>query len=281
MTDVIVTGGTGFIGRHLLPRLRMEGHRVYPVGSESGDIAESATWMGLPGADVVVHLAARSFVPDSWIQPVEYIRVNLLGTVKALEFCKLHSAQFVFVSSYMYGEPALLPVPETAALSARNPYALSKKLAEEACNFYSDHLGVKITILRPFNVYGAGQHPSFLVPKIIAQVNAGETIRVMDLAPKRDYVYVKDLVEAINAVISSNSSGGIFNIGSGTSHSVDELILTIQGVLGTKLPIESKNERRLGEIMNTVADISTARHCLGWIPRFSLQEGLSDMLGRS
>jgi nucleoside-diphosphate-sugar epimerase len=278
VTDVIVTGGTGFIGKHLVPRLRIDGHQVFPFDTRAGDIAEAATWRAFPDAGVVIHLAARSFVLDSWRQPVEYMRINLLGTLQALEFCRANGARLVFLSSYMYGETDLLPVPESATLAARNPYALSKMLAEEACQFYADNFGVKVTVLRPFNVYGAGQSHTFLVPTIINQARAGGTIRVIDLAPKRDYIYIKDLVDAISSAISLNSSYDVFNIGTGISYSVGELIATIQGIFGSSLPVVSANERRPGEIMDTVADIAAARRDLGWVPRFSLQDGLKDML---
>jgi GDP-4-dehydro-6-deoxy-D-mannose reductase len=276
---VLVTGGTGFIGKHLVPRLRLDGYKVCPVDSKSGDISESATWRGFPDAGVVVHLAARTFVPDSWVQAAEYMRVNLHGTIQALEYCRACSARLIFLSSYMYGEPEFLPIPESAQLAVKNPYALSKMLAEKACQFYSENFGVRITILRPFNAYGAGQANTFLIPSIIDQVLAGTTIRVMDLAPKRDYIYVKDLVEAITTIINLNSSDGVFNIGSGISHSVEELIGAIQNVLGTTLPFASVGLRRPGEIMDTVADITAATQAFGWSPHFSLYEGLADMLG--
>jgi GDP-4-dehydro-6-deoxy-D-mannose reductase len=276
--DVIVTGGTGFIGKHLVPRLRIDGHQVFPYDTRAGDIAESDTWRTFPDADVVVHLAARSFVPDSWSQPAEYMRINLLGTVQALEYCRAHGARLLFLSSYMYGETDLLPIPESASLAARNPYALSKMLAEETCQFYADKFGVRVTILRPFNVYGAGQSPAFLVPSIIGQVLGGGIIQVMDLAPKRDYIYVKDLVDAVSDVITLNSNDGVFNVGTGISHSVEELITTIQGICGTSLPVKSTNERRTGEIMDTIADISAIHRAIGWKPRFSLHDGLKDML---
>jgi GDP-4-dehydro-6-deoxy-D-mannose reductase len=278
MSDVIVTGGTGFIGKYLVPKLCNDDHQVYSVDSKSGDIVDPATWRGFPAADVVVHLAGRSFVPDSWSQPSEFMRINLLGTLQALDYCRAHSASFIFLSSYMYGEPALLPISESTELAARNPYALSKMLAEKTCQFYADSFGVKVTILRPFNVYGAGQSASFLIPSIFDQARAGVAIRVLDLEPKRDYIYVKDVVEAISAVINLNVKGGVFNLGSGNSHSVAELIAEIQEVLGTTLPVVSANERRPGEIRDTVADITAVRHALGWVPRFSLHEGLADML---
>lgn len=276
--NVLVTGATGFIGKHLVERLVSDGHQVFPMDSSRGDIAEPAVWRDFPKAEMVVHLAARTFVPESWADSDGYLQANFMGTVQALEFCRQRGAHLVFLSSYMYGEPEYLPIPETAPLAVKNPYAFSKMVAEKACQFYMDTFGLKITVLRPFNAYGLGQSATFLVPSIINQALAGGSIRVLDLAPKRDYIYVKDLVAAISDVIRTNVSGGILNIGSGVSYSVAELIKEVQRVLGTSLTVESAGERRPGEILDTVADITAARKTLGWSPKYSLREGLTDML---
>jgi nucleoside-diphosphate-sugar epimerase len=279
VAEILVTGASGFIGSHLVPRLRAEGHHVVAVDSSAGDVADASTWESLPRTDVVIHLAARSFVPDSWRDPAAYIRSNTLGTVGALDYCRTPGARLVFLSSYMYGEPERLPIDESAPVVVRNPYALSKQLAEDACRFYADAYGVAVTVLRPFNVYGSGQNEPFLIPFVVRQVGDGRVIRVKDLGPKRDYVYVKDVVDAV--VRAAEQAGGfcVYNVGSGASHSVDELIAEIQAVRGTALPVEADGERRKDEIMETVADISAARQALGWSPRFSLRAGLEDMLG--
>jgi nucleoside-diphosphate-sugar epimerase len=279
MSKVVVTGGSGFIGGYLVPRLRADGHQVYSLNSEFGDVAEQSTWRAIPACDTVVHLAGRSFVPDSWIRTSEYMKINYLGVIQALEYCREHKAKLVFLSSYLYGETDLQPIPESAELAATNPYAFSKLISEMACRFYANTFGIDIIILRPFNVYGNGQSSNFLVPSIIEQSRSSSTIIVRDLEPKRDYVYVKDLIEAISMIIDLRLNFHIFNIGSGLSHSVEEVISAIQHILGTSLPVKSENFRRSGEIMNTVADISDARITLGWAPRYSLPQGLADMLG--
>ena len=164
--------------------------------------------------------------------------------------------------------------PESTPLAAKNPYALSKKLAEEACEFYSDRFSIQTTILRPFNIYGPGQSDSFLIPTILNHLKAGREIHVKDLEPRRDYVYIADVIEAmVKAVVRADGSG-MFNVGSGTSHSVAELIQCIQKVWGTDLPVRSDGRRRQGEGLDTVADISRARQQLGWTPRFTLRQGL-------
>jgi nucleoside-diphosphate-sugar epimerase len=274
MSRVLVTGPTGFIGKHLVPRLRAEGHEIVEAGRTAGDTADQATWKRLPPADVVVHLAAKSFVPESWDAPGLFVRTNLLGTVEALEYCRAHGARLVFPSSYLYGDVVRQPIAETTTLAATNPYALSKKLAEEACEFYADRFSIQTTILRPFNIYGPGQSDTFLIPAIVKQVNAGKEIHVKELEPRRDYVYVIDVIEAMVKAMARAGGFGVFNVGSGTSYSVSELIQTIQEVWGTDLPVCSDGVRRPGEIMDTVADIARARQQLGWTPRFTLREGL-------
>jgi nucleoside-diphosphate-sugar epimerase len=277
MSRVLVTGPSGFIGRHLIPRFRAEGHEVFAVDRASGDVAEAATWNGFPPADVVVHLAAKSSVPASWAAPAAFLRTNLSGTVAAIEYCRTHGSHLIFPSSYMYGNAARQPIPESAPRVARNPYALSKKMAEEACEFFADRFGLNITILRLFNIYGPGQSDSFLVPTIVNQLKAGTEVHVQDLEPRRDYVYVLDVVEAMVKAAATRRGLSVFNLGSGASHSVADLIRTIQDVWGTDLPVRSDGVRRRDEIMDTVADISRAGRLLGWTPQFTLRQGIEDL----
>lgn len=277
MSRVLVTGASGFIGKHLVPRLRAEGHDVVEARREAGDISDRTTWQGFPPADVVVHLGAKTFVPESWEAPALFIKTNLVGTIEAMEYCRAHGARLIFLSSYMYGDAARQPISEDNVLVAKNPYALSKKLTEEACVFFADRFDLGITVLRPFNIYGAGQSDAFLVPTIVNQLKAGIAIRVKDLEPRRDYVYIVDVVEAMMTAIGSGHGFQVFNIGSGTSHSVAELIRTIQDVWGTDLPVYSDGVRRKDEIMDTVADIERARQQLGWRPRFTLRQGIEHM----
>ena len=275
MSKVLVTGATGFIGKHLVPRLQADGHEIVETGRASGDTTDQATWKRLPPADVVVHLAAKSFVPESWDAPGLFLRTNLLGTVEALEYCRAHGARLVFLSSYLYGDVVRQPIPESTTLAARNPYALSKKLAEEACEFYAERFRIQATILRPFNIYGPGQSDTFLIPAVLNQLKAGQEIHVKDLEPRRDYVYVVDVVEAMLKAMAGAGSFDVFNVGSGTSHSVCELIRIIQDVWGTDLPVRSDGVRRKDEIMDTLADITRAQQHLGWTPRFTLRRASS------
>ena len=278
MAKLLVTGATGFIGSHLVPKLRDHEHEVFAAHSRMGDIADSSTWRAFPDADIVIHLAGRTYVPDSWTDPIGFLRTNVHGTICAADYCRERNARLIFISSYLYGVPEGIPIPENAALHANNPYALSKKLAEEACRFYSDYYGVNITILRSFNIYGPGQDAKFLIPSIVKQVLGGIVVKVKDLEPKRDYLYIDDLTDSFLSAIEKPQRFGIFNIASGTSHSVGEVIALVQKIAKKHLPVHSEGERRQEEVMDTRGDVSRAREVLGWRPRWSLSAGCARIL---
>lgn len=133
-------------------------------------------------------------------------------------------------------------------------------------------------MFRPFNIYGPGQSDKFLIPSIISQIKSADSVHVKDLEPKRDFVYILDFVQAIVKAVNYKEYFKVFNIGSGVSYSVEEIIQTIQDINESSLPVYSENLRRKDEIMNTVADITEANLHLGWSPQTTLQQGLEQML---
>jgi nucleoside-diphosphate-sugar epimerase len=274
MSKILVTGANGFVGKILCNTLKQLNYEVIELHSSAGDIKDSSTWEDLPACDTVIHLAAKTFVPDSWKYPDLFLETNTLGTLRALEYCRKNGSSMVFISSYLYGNPANLPITETAPIYTPNPYALSKKTAEDICRFYAESYQVNSTILRLFNLYGYGQSENFLIPEIILQVLKGKEIHVKDLEPKRDYIFITDFIDAIVRSIEMNKFE-IINIGSGLSYSVAEIIQMIQDICGSKLAVISSSEKRRAEIMDTVADISKAKEILKWTPTTSMYEGLS------
>ncbi len=278
MAKIIVTGSNGFIGKNLINSLSKSGHNIINTSRSHGDIALKVTWDLFQPADVLIHLAAKTFVPDSWADPMAFIENNFNGTLNALEYCRQHKAKFIYLSSYLYGNTSTMPIAESSPLVASNPYALSKKLSEDLCSFYSKNYNVDCIILRPFNVYGPGQSSQFLIPAVLNQIKKSSCVIVKDLEPKRDYIYVDDLVNAIILSVDIKLPYGVFNIGTGLSYSVGELIEVIKKIKGLNVLVESTGERRSGEIMDSRADISNAINILHWSPMYSLENGLKKML---
>lgn len=281
MSKILVTGASGFIGRSLLSRLKGQGLEVIPIDSAVGDIANRGTLAMFAQQEIahVFHLAGKTFVPDSWDDPQAFCQTNVLGTVNVLEFCRKNLIPMTYVSAYVYGHPDSLPIGEDSAIRPSNPYALTKRLAEEACEFYASAYDLPVTTIRPFNVYGIGQAEFFLIPEIISQaLDGGQEITVKDLAPRRDYVYLEDLVTALLTTLNMPAGYRVYNIGSGISLSVQEVIDTIQNIAGTKKKVVCDNVARTNELLDVVADISKAGKELGWHPGFSFHAGIETII---
>jgi len=275
--NVLVTGSKGFIGSLLVTQLQSKGYTVFEWDENNGDI--STTPIELQNIDHVFHLAAQTFVPRSWDEPYSFYKSNTLGTINVLEFCKTKEISLTFISAYVYGAPNTLPIDETHELKPANPYMHSKILAESACKFYSDNFDVKVNIIRPFNIYGPGQSDRFLIPEIILQtLSNSEEIKVQDLSPKRDFVYIDDLIDAILLSMKSDGYFNIFNVGSGESYSVKEIIDLIQKIANTNKDVVSNDNVRKNEIPDVIADISFAKEKLNWSPKFNLEDGLKKLV---
>jgi nucleoside-diphosphate-sugar epimerase len=271
---ILVTGATGFLGRHLVAALESQGRAVRKHSTGDGDIADCP--LPMEGVCHVFHLAGKSYVPESWQNPLAFYRTNVMGAVNVLEHCRQNQAALTLISSYVYGEPQRLPIAEDHPLAAANPYAHTKILAEQTAQFYEQRFGVALTIVRPFNLYGPGQRQSFLIPSIVRQMldPAATSVRVADLRPKRDYVYVADAVMLLLATLQPGVHG-IYNLGSGLSASVAEVAELVSKAAGIRKPLVSADERRPGEILDVVADTSRAAAELDWQPRTSLADGIA------
>lgn len=278
MRHALITGQTGFIGRRLAGRLEHDGVRVTGVSRTAG-LDVTAADLPMSGVDHVYHLAAMSYVPDAWADPAECYRINTLGTMRVLDQCRRAGASMTFVSTYVYGWPAPMPVSERTPANPNNPYAFSKLAAEEACRFYAKTFGVNVSILRLFNAFGPGQGKDFLIPTIARQVldPACAEVVVADLAPRRDFVHVDDVVKAFLAA-PGLPSGQPFNIGSGRSHSVEDVVQACLTAAGVNKPYRARDEKRMNEISDVVADISAIEAACGWRPEISFRDGIKTVV---
>ncbi|HVN19465.1 MAG TPA: NAD(P)-dependent oxidoreductase [Dongiaceae bacterium] len=272
--EILVTGASGFLGRHLVSALESQGYSVRSHSSRDGDIASCP--LPMEGVRHVFHLAAKSFVPESWTNPQAFYSVNVMGTVNVLEHCRRHRASVTLISSYVYGQPKRLPVAEDHPLAALNPYAHTKLLSEDLGRFYEQHHGVRLVVVRPFNIYGPGQTPPFLVPLIIEQALDPQTstIRLKDLRPRRDYLYVDDAIRFLSKTVADDVKG-TYNLGSGQSASVAEVAQLVIKAAGCDKGVVSDDQPRPQEVLDVRADISRAANELGWHPSISLQEGIA------
>tara|TARA_Y100000589_G_scaffold291588_1_gene295184 strand:+ start:9768 stop:10616 length:849 start_codon:yes stop_codon:yes gene_type:complete len=274
MKKVLITGSEGFVGKNLIKYLKNYSFQLIKTTDKSVDLKLSESWNRIEKCDYLIHLAGKSFVPKSWEEPANFIENNTLLITNALEYCRIHKAKLIFLSSYLYGNCKSLPIKENAQLEANNPYALTKLLSEKLCYFYRNNFQVNNVILRVFNLYGPGQPKNFLLSKIIDQVKYENFIEVESLSPKRDYIYIDDLCSAIVKAIDYKGNENTFNIGSGKSYSVKEMIDFIQNIYGTSLDILEKKLVRKNEILHTRADINLAEKELGWFPIFDVKDGL-------
>lgn len=271
---ILVTGSAGFVGKALCERLS-ETYDVLRFDKSRGDITNPDTFIGVNEIDYVFHLAARTFVPDSWIESLDFYNTNVMGTGNILEFCRKNNIPLTYVSAYIYGDTNGTPIKEDSAVNPNNPYALSKCLAEQLCSFYAKYFSMDITVVRPFNVFGEGQPRHFLISKIIDSVTKLEDIELFDLSPRRDFIYISDVIEALIKTMGLKKLGfNIFNIGSGKSLSVKDVVDIIQDSFGTNLTVLSKEIIRREELSNVCADISKSSEILNWQPKVSFTEGI-------
>lgn len=277
MLKIHITGGNGGVGSALSKALVQNGAQLIRAKNTALRIQADGYYEQFDNPeeiDLIYHLAAISFVPDSWENPARFIEINVLGTTKVLEFCRKYNIRLVYVSSYAYGTPQYLPIDENHPVSASNPYGLSKIMGEELCTFYGDHYDLSYLIVRPFNVFGMLKNNKLLIPEIIEQLEKGERIKVKDLSPKRDCVYIDDLIRFL-VLAGENTNNQIYNVGGGSSYSVAEIIAICQDVWGTNLPVESAEIERKNEIPETLCNNNKAKIDLGWEPEFTFKEGIN------
>ena len=308
---VLVTGGAGFIGSHVVDALLGEGHSVAVVDDFSAGISENidrrARFYRASITDteslkrvfaeerpqIVNHHSAQTDVRASMADPLSDARVNILGTVNLLQLSVEHDVnRFMFASTCaVYFEPSYMPMDESHPVKPQSGYGMSKHAAEGYITLYGDTYGLNFKIFRYGNVYGPRQNPkgeAGVVAIFAGQLLTGEQSTIFGDGKKtRDYIYVGDIARANLMAVDSQGDFNVFNLASGREVSDDEIFQAVRDAVGTTVsPVYS--QKRPGEAERVSLDISKAQEVLGWKPTVSLSEGVrrtvayyADQLGRS
>jgi UDP-glucose 4-epimerase len=293
---VLVTGGAGFIGSHIVDQLIIAGHEVVIIDNiSSGNEANLhplATFYRLaiedPGVinvfqqekpQMVIHQAAQTVVQTSVKEPLHDAQMNIIGTINLLEAARLNGvSKFIYASSAaVYGDPQYVPIDELHPVGPLSGYGISKFTPEQYLRVYHNLYGLRYTILRYANVYGIRQDPrgdggvvSIFVDKAISQ--QAYTI-YGDGEQTRDYIYVEDIAKA-NVAALQYGDGNYFNIGTGIHTTLNQLVKELQYVTGNELQTVYE-EARPGDIKHSYFTIAKAMNQLHWSPKVKLADGLA------
>ncbi len=286
MSKVLVTGSCGFLGHHLVKRLKQNGHYVIGIDDLSAgdekwsDLVDNfIEWdicelLELPKVDYIFHTAAIPRIQISIEEPMRTNMVNIEGTLKLLNFAKnLDIKKFIYsASSSAYGNNKI-PFKEDMKPEPLNPYALQKLTGEYYCKIYNNLFNLPTVSLRYFNVYGEDQdydHPyAPVITKFLHNKENGKPLTIYgDGNQRRDFTYIGDVVEA--NILAMHTGNGVINIGNGENVSVNE----VADMIGGERVYE---KARIGEIRETLADNSKARRMLGWKPKTQLKRWIDDV----
>jgi UDP-glucuronate 4-epimerase len=301
---ILVTGGAGFIGSHLVeslldtghqvdalddfndyydPRLKRANlHSVQPrIGIHEADIRDAHAIdriVASGGYDSIIHLAARAGVRPSILQPRLYIDTNVIGTYNLLEAARRSQVpRFISASSSsVYGVLKTVPFREDMALTETiSPYAATKLAAEQLCSNYSHLYGIRAVSLRFFTVYGPRQRPDLAIHKFTRFIHEGKPIdQFGDGSTRRDYTYIDDIIQGVMACLTYEGKlCDVFNLGESQTTTLTELIHAIEEALGKKAVINEMPEQP-GDVPLTYADISKARALLSYNPTTKIKEGI-------
>ncbi len=292
---ILVTGATGFVGRRLVGRLAEAGHAVGAVAIDQHglpaavaryvvDVRDAAGLCEVCAGfapDRIVHLAALSHVGESWRRIPEYFAVNVLGVEHVLAAAR--ECPVLFMSSAeVYGlvPDDAQPIPESRPVSPRTPYALTKAAAERLA------LAAGATVVRSFNLLGAGQAANFALPSFAAQLVAIErgarpVLAVGNLSARRDFVHVDDAISALARLAVDPRPGEIFNLASGGDHSIAELLDRLIALSGLAVRCEEDPEKlRPVDVPRLCGDASRLR-ALGWEPQRGVEAALCDLFAEA
>ena len=302
--NILVTGGAGFIGSHLIQRLLSKGHRVVSVDNMNpyydpalkkarlnqfkknivfyqADIADEKAIEKIfkkHSFDVVCHLAAQAGVRYSLSHPMVYGRSNYMGTLVILECAKKYGvANIIFASSSsVYGDTGVMPFEENAPCDKPvSIYAASKRAGELLCSSYAGLFGMDITALRFFTVYGPWGRPDMALFSFTENILKGKPIELYNGGDmRRDFTYIDDIIDGFMLVLKKQPKGfGIFNLGRGAPAGLKDFVTTLESALGVTAEIINK-PMQAGDVHETYASVEKAKRMLGFSPKVLISEGI-------
>lgn len=284
--NVLVTGSAGFLGKFLVRRLRNKPEvdevlGVDVIPSENTMVCDIRDFGRLEKVceslkpHLIVHTAAQAYVPRSFEDPMEDATINIVGTINILRLTLKYGSELIFTSSAaVYGKPTVLPVPEEHPLNPVSPYGLSKLTGEKYIQLLNPS---KSTIIRLSSVYGIqeGRRHGPVNQIVYSAVNYGSCYVTGDGNQTRDFTHVSDVVSAIELIIDKGLTG-VYNVGTGEEHSINDIIKIVEESLGKKIKVEYR-PKRAGELERNVLDISKIK-AKGYKPQISLKEGVKEVI---
>jgi UDP-glucuronate 4-epimerase len=311
MPNILITGGAGFIGSHLVDRLMSgdanrvtvvdnfndfydpaikraniaahhESNRFELVESDIADATATDELFARSRFDVVVHLAARAGVRPSLEDPLAYEEANVRGTYSLLEAVRRHGVnRFVFgSSSSVYGVNSKVPFSEDDRIAQPiSPYSATKIAAEAACHAYSHLYGMRVVCLRFFTVYGPRQRPDLAIHKFARLIDAGKPIPIFgDGTTRRDYTYIDDILAGVEAAIDYDKSRfEVINLGESETVELRRLVEVIEQAMGKRAILDRQPEQP-GDVPVTFANIDKARRLLGYRPQTKIEAGIEKFI---
>jgi UDP-glucose 4-epimerase len=298
--NILLLGGSGFIGSHLTDQMLASGHEVsiyHATGTNRQNIAHIESDIRiiegdfnngdfaavLRGVDVVVHLINSTFPGSSLGNPAYDIQSNVISSIRLLDACRdAGISKLVFLSSggTVYGIPQYAPIDELHPLNPISPYGISKLMIEKYLAMYHHHYGLDYTVLRLSNPYGSRQDPyrgQGVLAAWMHRLNHNKPIEIWgDGSVVRDYIYIKDAVRAIEIAATSQSQVKVFNVGSGAGHSLMQLKEKLEYATKKTMQVDFKALQKVDVPVN-ILNIDLIKTALEWQPEISIDEGISLM----
>jgi len=293
-----ITGVTGFAGTYLADILKNNGYEIHGVSLEDsndkniykGDINNKEYLYSLLdkiSPDIIYHLAATTSVRRSWEIPIETINNNFIVSLNIMDWVKNRKGVKLFImgSGETYGNRTSFPIKEGDLIEPLTPYSLSKYLAEKTAVFFSKNLGTKIYLSRAFNFTGPGQRAVFVIPsfsKQLAEMELGlreKVLKVGNLKAIRDFTDVRDTAKAIYLITEKGRVGEPYNIASGSSYSIEQLLTILLELVDFKVDIiRNESEFRKNDILKLEGSYEKLFNDTGWKPEIDIKTTLKDSL---